>query len=298
MLPLLLIIPVLTITMLITTDHALRPLGRIAGQAGALSRAVTEGGPIEALPEAGLPAEIAEVVAAINTMLRNLQHAFSLQQQFAADAAHELRTPLAVLLLQVSRLPEGEARDAILQDLQALSGLVGQLLRFAQAEDVMARERRMVDVAEVARRVSEELATLAVTRGQMIGFEAPEAPVMVLGHDALIDVAIRNVLDNALRHSPTGASINVTVTPSGEVRIEDEGPGVADAQKKRIFERFWRASGPGGGKGGGAGIGLALVQRVTRLHGGGARVEDRPGGEARFVLAFGVQAAPRQPVSA
>ena len=282
LLPLAFIIPTLTLTMILTIGHALRPLDRMAMQAGALSRAVTSGAPFEPIGEDNAPAEIGAVIVALNTMMLNMRHSFRRQQQFASDAAHELRTPLAVLLLEAERLPPSESRDLIIRDMKALGGMVNQLLRFAQAEDVMARERRMLDLTAVARQVCEDIAALAVTRGQTIAFEAPAEPVAVTGHDALIDVAISNVLDNALKHSPVGASVTVIVGSDGTVCIDDQGPGVPDAQKDRIFERFWRASALGTG----AGIGLALVRRVARLHGGDARVEDVPSGGARFILTF------------
>jgi signal transduction histidine kinase len=119
-------------------------------------------------------------------------------------------------------------------------------------------------------------------RGIVIEFDAPVAPVQVLGNAALIDIALRNVLDNAIRFAPTGSDVSVTVAPDATVYVDDRGPGVADEYKELIFDRFRRADRSRGG----AGIGLALVRRVARLHGGDVRVEDREGGGARFILSF------------
>jgi signal transduction histidine kinase len=281
--PVLFIIPALASVMLLTTGIALRPLSRVAAQAAALGRAVSAGGTLTPLSEDNLPQEIGSVVAAINAMLRNLERSFRIQSQFTSDAAHELRTPLAVLLLEVSRLPASQIRETITHDLRMLAAMVNQLLRFAQAEDVMIRERRAVDIVSVARRVCEDLGGIAVKSGVALAFDAPAKPVTVNGNEALIDIAIRNVLDNAIRFSPKGETVGIEVDRHGTVITDDRGPGIPDQHKELIFDRLWR---PGGGGSTGVGIGLALVRRVTRLHGGDAWVEDRPGGGSRFVLTF------------
>lgn len=283
--PVLFIIPALAGVILATTAFALRPLNGVASQAAALERDVSAGGALTPLPVSNLPLEVGNVVAAINAMLRQLERSFSIQRQFTSDAAHQLRTPLAVLLLEASGLPVSPIRDRIINDLQQLAVMVNQLLRFAQAEAVMGGERHRVDIAAIARRVCEDLGVIAVARGVAIEFDAPADPATVSGHEALIDIAIRNVVDNAIKFSPKGESVIVEVDRQGCVTTDDRGPGIADQQKDLIFERLWRSAGDGNN--GGVGIGLALVRRVTRLHGGDARVCDRPGGGSRFVLTFG-----------
>jgi len=282
MVPVLFIIPALGVAMLLTTMSALRPLRGIAALAEALGRAVALGGPLTPLPEDNLPLEIRHVVAAINAMLHRLERSFQVQKQFASDVAHELRTPLAVVVLEASRLPASPARDAITEELNHLAALVNQLLRFAQAEDVMMRERHLVDLVGIARKVCEDLAGAAVGKDVTIEFDAPAQPISLLGNAALIDIAIGNVLDNAVRLAPSGTAVCVTVTLDGKVFVDDRGPGVPDEHKESIFDRFWRADRSRGG----VGIGLALVRRVARLHGGDVRVEDRAGGGARFILTF------------
>jgi len=295
MVPVLFIVPALVLAILLSTLLALRPLRRVATLAASLDRAVSTGAPLVPLPEDNLPREVRDVVAAINAMLYRLEASFRLQKQFASDVAHELRMPLAVVVLEAARLPPSPIRDTITEELNELGVLVNQLLRFAQAEDVMSRERHLVDLVAIARKVSEELAGIAVTRGVVIEFDAPATPVMLRGHAALIDIAIRNVIDNAIRIAPPGSAVEVTVGAAGEVAIDDRGPGVPDQHKELIFDRFWRADRSRAG----AGIGLALVRRVARLHGGDARVEDRPGGGARFILSFVPHDAPApRPVAA
>jgi signal transduction histidine kinase len=106
-------------------------------------------------------------------------------------------------------------------------------------------------------------------------------PAPASGQSDLIEVAIRNLVDNALRHAPPRSAVSVTVQQGPRVLVEDRGPGIPDAHKEKIFDRFWRAD---RNRPGSTGIGLALVRRIAQLHGGSVRVEDRPGGGARFVL--------------
>ncbi len=279
--PALVIVPSLALAMFFAIRHALAPLLQITRQAGALAGAVAAGRPLQKLPEAGLPLEVRRVVVAMNAMLDKLGQSLQQQRQFTADAAHQLRTPLSVLMLEATQLPPGPVARRVADELEALARLVNQLLRLAQAEDAMAGDRREVEVGAAARRACEALAPLAAARGLAIEFDPPAAPAATSGHPALVDVAVGNMVDNALRHSPPGGTVSVAVGPGPRVVVEDRGPGVPEAMKPRIFERFWRT---GGANGEGAGIGLALVRRIAQLHGGDVAVEDRPGGGARFVL--------------
>ncbi len=286
--PVLSVVPPLVLAILFTMRHALRPLDRIARQAAALGAAAGSGGQLSPLATERLPVEFYQVVRAINAMLARLQQTLSLQKQFTADAAHELRTPLAVLLLQINELPPGTIVDNIREELRGLGMLVNQLLQFAQAEEAVAQQHQPVDIGAVARKVCEELAGTALTHRQVIEFDVPDDLPAVPGHAALIETAIRNVIDNAIKYAPAGTTIAVSIEPDSRVIVQDRGLGVPNEQKELIFNRFWRADRRHSA---GAGIGLALVRRIAQLHGGNASVEDRDGGGARFVLSF---AAPGQ----
>ena len=287
--PILFIVPALMLAVYFATRRALRPLTRVARQASELGGAVTSGRPFAQLSDEGLPLEFDGVVVGINAMLAKLDRSLTLQKEFTSDVAHQLRTPLAVLLLEVSDLPPGAARDRVKQEIGDLADIVNQLLRFAQAEDAMARQRDAVDIAGSARKVCEDLAAAAFGAEKQIEFDAPKESVVVSGHPALIDAAIRNIVDNAIKMSPPRSTISVSVDAERKIVVEDRGPGVPDAQKERIFERFWRADGR---RAPGNGIGLALVRRIAFLHGGDVRVEDRPGGGARFVVTLEPAANP------
>ncbi len=287
--PIVFIVPALLLAVYFATRRALRPLTWIARQASELGSAVAAGRSFAPLSNDGLPSEFDGVVTGINAMLAKLDRSLNLQKEFTSDVAHQLRTPLAVLLLEASTLPPGAARDRIKQELGDLADLVNQLLRFAQAEDAMVQQRHAVDIAETARKVCEDFANAAFGAKKQIEFDAPEQQAVVSGHPALIDAAIRNIVDNAVKLSPAHSTISVSVDAARKIIVEDRGPGVPDTQKELIFERFWRADNR---RSHGTGIGLALVRRIAFLHGGDVRVEDRPGGGARFVMTLGPAAEP------
>lgn len=282
LLPMLGIVPALTVMMVLTTRLALRPLERIARQATELGAAAGQGGTLAPLDRNNMSVEFVQVADSINAMLARLEHTLTLQRQFSADAAHELRTPLAILRMQLEELPEGRARDTMRGTIDDLGGLVSQLLQFAQAEDAALARRVPVDVAAAARRVCMDLAPMAVARRKVLAFDGPEGPSTVPGHAPLVETAIRNVVDNALKYAPEGTVVTIRVDAWGAVAVEDEGGGIPEAARGRLFGRFWR----GDGKREGVGIGLALVRRIAELHGGSVAVEDREGGGARFLLRF------------
>jgi signal transduction histidine kinase len=284
------IVPTLTLAMFLVVRQSLRPLRRVAAQARALGTEAAVGRPLQPLADTGLPFEVQSVVLAVNTMLAKLQLTLERQKQFTSDAAHELRTPLAVLLLQIAQLPASPMVQRVREEIESLGSIVNQLLRLAQAEGLVASEMRPVDIAAIARNACEDLAMVAVSRRIGIEFDAPYEPVIVSGQAELLDVAARNLIDNALRHAPATTDISVTVTADGRLIVEDRGPGVPAANREHIFRRFWRGDRR---RGNGAGIGLALVSRIAELHGGTITVEDRRGGGARFVLHLPVEPLPR-----
>jgi signal transduction histidine kinase len=281
--PALFFIPALTLAMFLTTQAALRPLRRLSDSANLIGTAVARGQTRAPVPEHGMAREFADVASTINTILAKLDRSLQLQKQFTSDVAHELRTPLAVLLLEMSHLPSSPARERIKADLKELGHLVNELLRFAQAEDAMATEASEVDVATLARKVSEEAVAEALAKRQLIEFYCADSATVVRGSSALIEIAIRNLVYNALKYSPSQTTITVRIDPGPIVTVEDCGPGIPPEHRDNVFERFWRMSER---MGNGAGVGLALVRRIAQLHDGSIRLEDRPGGGARMILSF------------
>jgi signal transduction histidine kinase len=283
LLPVLLIVPALTLAMFFGIRGALRPLRRLSHEANLVGAAVARGQLLKPVSGKGMAREFSDVANTINLILGKLDKSLQLQKQFTSDAAHELRTPLAVLQLEASQLPPSPARDHIKQDLRELGTLVSELLRFAQAEDVMAQELSDVDVVAAARKVCEEAVGRALEKRQLIEFDCAAPHIAVPGNAALIEIAIRNLVENALKYSPPATTVTVRVEAGPRVIIEDQGPGIAPDQRDIVFERFRRADQKSGN---GVGIGLALVRRIAQLHDGSVRHENRPSGGTRMVLSF------------
>ena len=281
LLPVLAIVPALTLVMLLAVRYALRPLRRLEEQATGVRNSVAAGRPVTPLAVDGLPAEFRPLLAAVNALLCRLEQSLAMQKQFTANIAHELRTPLAILLLQTAELPAGAARQQITDELGDLRNLVNELLGFAQAEEALITSRDLVDLGEAVRKACEDAVPIAVRRGQIVEFEQFGPPLTVPGNAALIEIAVRNILENALKYSPSRTTVTVSLDRDGSILVEDRGPGVNDEDKKRVFERFWRRRGE---RVHGTGVGLALVRRIAELHQGDVRLEDRQGGGTRCVL--------------
>lgn len=291
--PILFLVPALTLTIFLTMRSVVRPLHGISRAANMIGHAVERGQSSTPLPEYGMVREFHDVAVAMNTMLSRLNHSLQSQKQFISEVAHELRTPLSVLLLEVAHLPPDASRNRIKTDLQNLGNLVNELLRFAQAEDVLAQEREEVDVSAIARKVCEESVSFAIQRQQLLELNGAGHPNVTMGNSTLIEIAIRNLVENALKYSPRDSTVTVTVTRGPTVTVEDCGPGVPLSQRDTIFERFWRADAEAVN---GAGVGLALVRRILQLHDGRVWLEARPEGGARFILNFRELAFGREPI--
>lgn len=288
LLPAMVIIPTLGLTLFMATRRALEPLHRIAERARRLGLALADGVSIEPLSETGLVREFQDLVSSFNAVLHRLDRSLALQGQFTSDAAHELRTPLAVMRLEVSNLPPGESRRRLAEQIDNLAARVTQLLHFARAEETVSERMAPLDLVEVARSVTMELAAEAVLKSRFVAFLAPAEPVAVRGHAELISIAVRNLIENALRFAPRDSEVVVEVGADRTVVVSDHGPGVEDADKHMVFQRFWRGRTETSE---GSGIGLALVKRVAELHHGGVSVRDNVGGGAIFTLRLGAAAA-------
>jgi two-component system OmpR family sensor kinase len=193
-----------------------------------------------------------------------------------------LRTPLAVLVARMDGLPADGEFDRLRADVLALSRTVTQLLTSAGADRMEIDPNDRADLRRVAEQTVAQLVPFARLRGTAIELSAAAGPVMVRGSADAIALALTNLIENAVLHGG-GAPVRVTVGPGPELTVQDRGPGLPEAARATLFQPFWRGS---GAQPGGAGLGLAIVQRIQRAHGGTVEAANAPEGGARFRLSY------------
>lgn len=278
----------------ITVSGALRPLER-------LRRAVEERRPddLRPLPSEDVQHELLPLVQSIDHFTERLRLQFERQGQFIADAAHELRTPLAALKARVElglRSEEAgelkrtlsEGRDGI----DRLTHLANQLLSLARVENgaqaIAEGGAQQVDLTDLARELAMAMAPLAHAKGIGLAFEA-DRPVLLDGEPTLLSELLSNLLDNALGHSPAGGTVVLRVLPGAVLEVEDEGPGIPAAERGRVFERFYRGSQQG------TGLGLAIVGEICRAHLADISLHDGVKGGLCVRVDFARAAQPKAP---
>ncbi len=231
------------------------------------------------LPEDGMPAEIRPLVHAFNGVLQRLEQSFQEQERFIANAAHELKTPLALARARVEAgLDDERDRARLLQDLDTMGRQVQQLLQLAQVADPQAMRLGLVRPLDVARAVLDHLAFKAQRADITLHLQEPEVDVQVEADAGALFVLLKNLVENALDFSPPGSDVRVRLDDAG-VAVEDHGPGVPPEYRAQVFERFWRA--PGQTRTG-SGLGLALVREIVVAHGWSVECGAAPGGGAAF----------------
>ncbi|MBR0872549.1 HAMP domain-containing histidine kinase [Bradyrhizobium tropiciagri] len=226
-----------------------------------------------------LPLEVAPLVAAINDALKRLDHGYARHQRFVADAAHELRTPIAILNTRLEALPASPERTRLLEDSARLATLAEQLLdiqRFDQCRNPLVR----VDLVAVARSVAADLAPLAIAAGYELSLDTAADQVDTLGDRAALERALTNLVQNAIQHGGRRGTITIRVGSTATVDVTDEGDGIPSDERARIFDPFYRLAPLDRG----AGLGLNMVREIARLHGGHVSVLDGPKGGACFRL--------------
>lgn len=228
-----------------------------------------------------VPTEIIPLVKAVNDALGRLDQGYERHKRFLADAAHELRTPIAILTTRVASLPTGPEKTRLLEDATRLTVLTGQLLDL-QRLDQQGDRFVPVDLVGIARRVVLDLAPLAFAAGYEMSFEPEDEDIVVKGDQTSLERALTNLVQNAIDHGGRRGTIMVRVARAGWIEVCDDGGGIPVAEREQIFEPFYRLQ--QGGRG--AGLGLDLVQKIMYLHGGHAEVVDGPSGGACLRMTF------------
>ena len=311
-LPQFIILPVAVVLVWFALARGIRPLSDL--QQRIRRRESTDLSPIA---ERDVPDEVVPLVRSINDLLVRLDDSIGKQRQFLADAAHQLKTPLAGLRMQ-AELAEREidrgqgdpqsmkhTLHQIALSRQRAAHMVNQLLSMARAEDrAQTLGWRAVDMADVATDVVQDFVPQALDRHIDLGFERAPTPggTTLHGHPILLREMVRNLVDNALRYTPAGGTVTVRLMtdPFGQVlvlQVEDNGPGIPAAEREQVFQAFYRALGT---EVDGSGLGLSIVRQIAQQHGASVQVDDaqdrptvpgRPG--ARFTIRFPLQPPPR-----
>jgi signal transduction histidine kinase len=261
---------------LIVAPLMLRGIRPLAAAAAAIDGSE----PSRRLPEQKVMVELLPIVHAFNGALDRLEEMLERRRRFMADAAHELRTPLAVLTTHVETLPPVPGKAELQRGVFRLSELVGQMMDAERMHGPGSR-REPLDLAAVVRNAATEVTPLALAAGYDLSFAAEAEPTIIIGDAHAVKRAVTNLLGNAVAHGGGSGEIQVHVGADASVEVADQGPGVSDAGREWVFEPFHRERWDRDG----CGLGLHLVREIMRAHGGLAEI--LPSGEgARFRLSF------------
>ena len=272
--PLALALPLLAIAVWWAVHRGTAPMRRLGH-----ALAARQPQALEPVALQGAPSEMVPMVEALNGLFERIRALLEAERRFTADAAHELRTPLAAIRAQ-AQVARGEADDArrrhaldgVLEGCDRVARLMDQLLTLARLEASEVKIAGVVDLAAVTKRVAAELAPGAIARHQRVELEGA-APAPIRGDEALLGVLVRNLVDNAVRYSPREARVRVRLEREADrvtLSVEDSGAGMAEPDRRRLGERFFRVAGSGES---GSGLGWSIVRRIAAVHGLELRVE-------------------------
>lgn len=286
--PLLFLAPVMALMAWWLSAMTLAPLRRVVAQVRSRDDQL-----LQPLADEGLPDEVSPLVGALNGLLQRLGHTLDTQRAFLSDAAHELRSPLTALKLQIEtlkRAPDeaarGQAVDTLAAGIDRAVRIVEQLLALARSEPGAAPAlKEALDLSEVVRAAVADTVPYALSRGSEFELFADE-PVQLQGEKLGLSVLVRNLADNAVRYSPKGSRVELRVFSDAGVptlQVDDAGPGIPPEERERVFDRFYRRA-AGGEEG--TGLGLAIVRSVAARHGARVGLSESPLGGLRVTVRF------------
>jgi two-component system sensor histidine kinase TctE len=264
---------------LVVVRRSLRPVCDVSEQAAAIGPQRTD----IRLDTANVPRELLPLIVAVNSAFDRLEHGIAVQRAFTADAAHELRTPLAILHAGIDEIEDAAVRGSLKADIARLESLATQLLRLSRIEGMEPAGGETADLFETAQEVARQLAPMAVRQGRALEIDWRGGALPVAGSADAVEAALRNLVENALNHTPPGTPVEIRLDDTPAVSVIDHGPGIPPALRETVFQRFWRGKGAGPDRGG-AGLGLSIVARAAERLGGSVAISDTPGGGATFTM--------------
>ncbi|XYJ11726.1 ATP-binding protein [Telluria sp. B2] len=286
--PIAVMMPMLMLVVWWVVSGSLEPVARVRKQVAA--RQADDLSPVS---EAGLPDEVRPLVHELNLLFGRVKTAFDAQQHFVADAAHELRTPLAALRLQAQSLDRADTPEARKTAVARLTAGIDRATRLVEQLLVLARQEasaadgaacRPVDLAELVRRTVGDLAGLAQAKQIDLGLQHADE-VSIEGQPDALHILLRNLVENAVKYTPGGGTVDIAVRHEKDaavVIVEDSGPGIPPEERERVFDRFYRVA---GSEAAGSGLGLAIIKAIAERHGATLKLDksERLGGLAALV---------------
>jgi len=277
-------IPVFGVLTLIMGNWAIRSgLAPLRALSAEVSR-VKPGSPSALLSASRtLPGEVMPLVRAVDGAFDRLHAAYDAERRFTSNAAHELRTPLALLQTGLERLPADPIVQSLREDAARLARIVAQLLELARVDAGPAIGHHTVELKRLVAEVAASLGPLAHDRDVAVGLDSEALEVYVRGTQGLVEAIVRNVLENAILYTNRGTAVSLTVSAAGALTVDDRGPGIPPEHHSHLFERFWRGS---QARRNGSGLGLAIVKEVAVRIGATIKLDSEPRRGTSFCIQF------------
>ena len=276
------LIPIFLVSLIavwITVRRVLSPLVMVSEKADQIGK---DNQSIARLTEQSVPQEILPLIHAVNEAFDRVDSMLVRQRRFTANAAHELRTPLAVLRVCIDNLVIDPAKSELTAETDRLSRRVNQLLALAKLEENKISFVE-IDLNHLTHKVTAYLVPLALKQGKSLEFFPSHKSISIMGDAFMLEDAVRNLIENALRYAPANTAIEVSVKQDAILQVRDQGPGIRPEDIERIFEPFWRGNTQ---MGDGAGLGLSIVRQTALLHNAQIVAANHPEGGAIFSLNF------------